>query len=293
MKTQIVIHTLPYEIDHLERLLNQLNRCSKYLSTENDIITDIVLNFNLNNWEESKIPKDFFIDKFYQLEHITKTWSSTQFHIDDNNEILGCVSHRRKVFRETTADNVLLLDTDIFFSDSFLYHILNAALLVKEITPYFVLTPQITKMWDDSWDCLVNELFINNSTSEFKTLDPFITYDCLGEVNIKPINNIKFGGGWGTLISTKLLKKIDIPDSLGHYGLEDTYIMICSSILKQRGVNVIQYVLENELLIEDNKFRLNPYTKYLSSIDKREEFKKIAHENFHNELNKFGNSLNN
>lgn len=293
MKTQIVIHTLPHEIDHLERLLIQLKRCSKYLSSENIIITDIVLNFNLNNWEESTIPKDFFIDKFYQLEAIAKTWSITQFHINETNEILGCVSHRRKAFRETVADNILLLDTDIFFSDSFLYHIINASLLVKDITKNYIITPQITKMWDDSWDCLVNDLFINNSTSEFKTIDPFITSDCLGEVNVKPINSFKFGGGWGTLISTELLRKINIPDSLGHYGLEDTYIMICSSILKQSGLNIIQYVLENELLVEDNKFRLNPYMKYLSSIDRREEFKKIAHENFQNELNKFGNSLKN
>jgi hypothetical protein len=291
MITQIAIHTLPYEIDQLERLLIQLKRNSKHLTPDNNIITDVVLNVNLNNWDDSTLPKEFFIDKFYQLEQLTKTWSTTNFYINDNNEILGCVSHRRKVFRETQADNVLVLDTDIFFSDSLLYHIINGALLIEQNSPYYVLTPQITKMWDNSWDCLVNNAFLNDSTDEFKNKDPFTIADCLGEVSIKPINDFKFGGGWGTLISVPLLKKIDIPDSLGHYGLEDTYIMICSSFLKQNGLNVNQYILENELLIEDNKFRFSPYKKYLSAIDKREEFKKIAYENFQNELNKFGSSL--
>jgi hypothetical protein len=291
MITQIAIHTLPYEIDQLERLLIQLKRNSKHLTPDNNIITDVVLNVNLNNWDNSSLSKEFFIDKFYQLEQLTKTWSTTNFHINDNNEILGCVSHRRKVFRETQADNVLVLDTDVFFSDSLLYHIINGALLIEQNSPYYVLTPQITKMWDNSWDCLVNDAFLNDSTNEFKNKDPFITADCLGEVSIKPIDGFKFGGGWGTLISVPLLRKIDIPDSLGHYGLEDTYIMICSSFLKQNGLNVNQYVLENELLIEDNRFRFSPYKKYLSAIDRREEFKKIANENFQKELNKFGSSL--
>jgi hypothetical protein len=291
MTTQIVIHTLPYEIDQLERILIQLKKSSKYIPSEYNIITDVVLNINLTNWEKSIIPKEFFIDKFYQLEQLTKTWSKTQFYVNDNNEISGCVSHRRKIFRETQADNVLIFDTDVFFSDSLLYHIISGASVIKLETPYYILTPQISKMWDNSWDCLVHNNFMNDSVEEFKTKDPIITSDCLGEVSIKSIDDFKFGGGWGTLISVPLLKKIDIPDSLGHYGLEDTFLMIGSLFLKQKGINVKQFVLENEVLVEDNKFRFNPYKKYLSVIDRREEFKKMANENFQKELNKFGSSL--
>jgi len=294
MTTQIVIHVLPYEIDQLEQILILLKKSSKYLSSDCEILVDVVLNVNLNDWDKSILPKEFFVDKFNQLEQLTKTWSLTNFKINNDESILGCVSYRRKVFKETQADNILILDTDITFSDSMLYHLINGSNIIKDITPYYILTPQIPKMWDDSWDCIVNNKFISESPGEnFKNRDPYIEAGCLGEVSIKPVDNFKFGGGWGTLISAELLKKIPIPDSLGHYGLEDTYIMICSSFLKQKGFNIVQYVLENEVLVEDNKFRFSPYKKYLTNIDKREEFKKIAHENFQKELNKFGNLINN
>jgi len=291
MTTQILIHVLPHEIDQLERILIQLKRSSKHLPSGYSFITNVVLNINLNDWANSTIPKKFFIDKFYQLEQLTKTWSKTEFYVSENNEVLGCVDHRRQVFNTTKADNVLVLDTDVFFSDSLLYHIVNGASLVKEITPLYIITPQIHKMWDNSWDELVNEKFINEPISSFKDVDAFTTADCLGEVNIKNIENFKFGGGWGTLISLPLLKMINIPESLGPYGLEDTFLMTCSSILKRKGINIMQFILENELLVEDNKFRFNPYKEYMSIIDRREEFKIIAHNNFEKELIKFGNSL--
>jgi hypothetical protein len=58
--------------------------------------------------------------------------------------------------------------------------------------------------------------------------------------------------------------------------------------MKQKGLDVIQFVLENEIITEDHLFRFNPYKNYISAIDKREEFKQIAHANFQNEINKFG-----
>ena len=36
----------------------------------------------------------------------------------------------------------------------------------------------------------------------------------------------------------------------------------------------------NEVIIENNLFRFNPYNEYLHTIDKREEYKEIANTNF-------------
>ena len=47
----------------------------------------------------------------------------------------------------------------------------------------------------------------------------------------------------------------------------------------------------NEIIVEDHLFRFNPYKNYLQTINKQEEFKKIAHENFEKEIIKFGNSI--
>jgi len=283
---QIAIHALPQEIDRLEEILIQLKNNSNHLFLENNIIVDVILNLNLVEWNKSIIPKSFFINKFYNLEKLTQTWAKTKFEINEDGIIQGCVSHRRKITNETQADAVLLLDTDIIFSPTLLFHLFCSIDVLKNITPYYILTPQITPMWDNSWDVIVNDHFKNDGIY-FQNRDSYKYAQCLGEVNLKPINHFKFGGGWATLISTPLLKHIGIPESLGHYGLEDTYIMLCSQIMKQKGMNVTQFVLENEVISEDHLFRFNPYKDYISVIDKREEFKQIAHNNFQNEIDKF------
>lgn len=286
---QILIHALPQEIDQLEQILIRLKYNSNYLTNEN-ILVDVVLNCNLIEWETSILPKSFFINKFTQLERLTKTWANTKFEINDDESIQGCVSHRRKAVSETQADALLILDTDIFFNNTLLFYISNAVELIKDTNPYYILTPQTTPMWDNTWDPIVNESFKNDGI-HFQSRDPYKYAQSLGEVNVKPIDEFKFGGGWATVISTSLIKKIGIPESLGHYGLEDTFIMYCSHMMKQKGINVTQYILENEIIVEDHLFRPNPYQKYLTIINKQEEFKKIAYSNFQNELNKFGDLL--
>ena len=287
---QIVIHTLPQEIDQLEQLLIRLKYNSIYLSNNESILVDVVLNCNLIEWDSSLIPKSFFINKFKQLEQLTKTWANTKFEINEDGTIQGCVSHRRQSIRQSQADALLILDTDIFFNDTLLYFINHAIDTLKNTDEYFILTPQTTPMWDDSWNLIVNQSF--NDNIHFQKRDPYKYLQNLGEVTVRPINGFKFGGGWATVISAPLAKKINVPDSLGHYGLEDTFIMYCSYILKEQGINVTQYILENQIIVEDHLYRFNPYKDYLTIINKQEEFKKIAHENFQNELNKFGNSLN-
>lgn len=287
---QIVIHTLPHEIDQLERVLIDLKHNANQLNESDEILVDVVLNTNLVYWQTSHIRKAFFIEKFNQLEELTKTWAKTKFEVNTDDSIQGCVSHRRKAFKETEADALLILDTDIFFSDNLLYYIINAVNVLKKDQPYFILTPQITPMWDESWNVIVNDWYKNDKI-HFQSRDPYQHNKSLGNVTVNPINGFKFSGGWATVISVPLAKKIAIPESLGHYGLEDTYIMYCSEMMKQKGIDVNQYVLENEIVIEDNLFRYSPYKTYLSLIDKQEEFKKIANLHFKNELIKFGQSI--
>jgi hypothetical protein len=289
---QIVIHTLPHEIDQLEQLLIRLKYNASHLTNGEQILVDVVLNCNLVEWNTSTLPKSFFINKFNQLEQLTKTWAETQFEVNEDGTIQGCVSHRRKSINETKSDALLILDTDIFFSNTLLYNIYNAVELLNNENPFFILTPQTTPMWDNSWDPIVSDKFKNDGI-HFQSRDPYNFIQNISEdVGIKPIEGFKFGGGWATVISTKLAKNIGIPESLGHYGLEDTFIMYCSNLMYNKGLGVLQYVLENEVIVEDHLFRFNPYKDYLTVINKQEEFKKIANFYFKEELIKFGNSLN-
>jgi hypothetical protein len=290
---QILIHTLPHEIDQLEQLLIRLKYNSNYLINDEKILVDVVLNCNLVDWNTSILPKSFFTNKFNQLEQLTKTWADTKFEVNEDGTIQGCVSHRRKSIKETESDALLILDTDIFFNNTLLYFTYNAVKTLKNENPYFILTPQTTPMWDNSWDPIVNNEFKNDGI-HFQSRDPYKYFQRLSnDVMVKPIDGFKFGGGWATVISTQLAKKIGIPESLGHYGLEDTFIMHCSYMMQQKGLGVTQYIIENEIIVEDHLYRFNPYKEFLTVINKQEEFKKIAHESFQKELIKFENSLNN
>jgi hypothetical protein len=286
---QILIHILPQEIDQLEQLLIQLKYSSNYISPEDKVIVDAVLNLNLVEWDKSTLPKSFFIDKFNNLEKLTQTWAETKFEVNEDGTIQGCVSHRRRAANYTEAKAILAADPDMVFSPTLLYHLINAIKMIPD--EYYILTPQVTPMWDESWRVLVNENYLHEPAGEgFKTRDPYKHAQCAGEVSIRPIDQFKFGGGWMTVISTPLLKYVGVPDGFGHYGLEDTFIMTCSQIMRQKGMNVRQFILENEVIVEDQLFRFNPYKQHLETINKQEEFKRNAHANFEAEVIKFVNT---
>jgi len=282
----IVTHILPQEIDCLEQMLIHLKKSSKWISYE-DFTVEIVLNNKLTNWDESKLPKKFFIDKFRFLESLTSSWCSTNFEISDGS-ILGCNDIRRRALRTSKADYIMYLDTDNIFSESLLYHIKSYTDYLLAQEGYNILTPEITRLWDNSWDVITNKEHLDTPASHenYFSRDPYIIDFTPNDVSINPINTFKFAG-WGTCIPTKLRDIIDIPDSLGSYGLDDTFVMMACSILKSKGHNIQQYTLQNEIIIENNKFRFNPYKDYLTTIDRREEFKNQAHNNFNLELQKY------
>jgi hypothetical protein len=122
-------------------------------------------------------------------------------------------------------------------------------------------------------------------------LDANIYYDSLPqleEIGVKEIPTFKFAGGWFTLISKSLLNEIGIPESFGHYGLEDTYIIECMNIMKSNNDYISQFIVENLVIGESYTQRCNEtIKKYIASKNRKDEFTKIAMNNFRNELTNF------
>jgi hypothetical protein len=287
MITQIVVHLLPYEIDWFEWQSKQLKQGSYYLEKDDKIILDVTLNLNLIDWEKSQLPKQFFIDKFLQIEKLYD-WCETQFIIDQERKCLGCNDKRRESIRSTKADNILYLDTDLLFKPEALKTIVEASKLINH--DYYIISPQTVKMWDNSWDVLVNQDYLNvpANMETYYSNDPFkIIIENQTDISLTPINQFKFGGGWFNLLSTKLLQLTDVPDSLGPYGIDDLYVMVCSDALKQKGYQIQQYVLEGIIVIENFKYRWNPYKEYLYLIDQQKNFRSQAESNLNLELTKF------
>jgi hypothetical protein len=289
MTTQIVIHLLPHEIDWFEWQSKQFKLGSYYI--QDKIIIDVTLNLNLVDWNQSQLPKQLFIDKFNQIKTLWD-WAEVKFIIDEENKCLGCDDKRREAIRSTTADNILYLDSDLLFKPELLSYTIESAKLIKN--DYYIISPQTVRMWDSSWDVITNKKHLTTPANMeiYYANDPFkIIADDIENINLNPINQFKFGGGWFNLLSTKLLKLTDIPDSFGPYGIDDLYVMICCDLMKQKKYNVQQYVLEGIVVIENFKYRWNPYKDFLYLIDKQAEFRTKAESNLQIEIQNFINKI--
>ena len=292
MKGVITIFVLPQELEDLALTLYNLKRNSIYLNPNHQYKIDITmcLSDELTNWPETKLPKEYIQERTTEL--VTKFLDWCEWELLWGGEILGCVSQRRhSLNRHQDADFFIWLDCDFVFKDITLQYMIEAYYNVKitGIIDNIILTPQFVRQWDTSWDILVNKQFLNYPLCYHESADVYKdTLPQNEDIQIKPINNIKFAGGWFTLISGKLLQEITIPESLGHYGLEDTFVIECSKILKQKGVNVSQFILEGLVIGESYTHRPNQTIKnFITSKNRKQEFTQIAQNNFPIELNKF------
>lgn len=292
MKGIISIFVMPQEIDDLALTLERLKRNSVFVDPSVKYKVDITISLSdeLTDWENSKLPKEYFKERSIELCEKYLDWCLWDLQWDNPN-ILGCVSQRRfSLQRNPDADFFIWLDTDMVFKDTTLYYATSAYQMIKNTgMDMFVVTPQFVKQWDNTWDIVANKNYWNEPINYHLNCNIYKEgLPQLEEVTVSQINGLKFAGGWFTLISKPLLDKVGIPESFGHYGLEDTFVMVCGSLIAQRGENVGQFVLENLIIGENHKNRPNQtIKKYLSVKDRKEEFKQIAHSNWEAEIKKF------
>lgn len=295
MKLVIQIFCLPYEIDDLENTLNQLRRASKYIDKTNEWIIDVCMctSNDMVNWSKSSLPKKYFEERFLKLSWQTD-WCIKNFHTSD--DIKGCVSHRRHcLLKYEHTQYFFWLDTDIIFDERTLSYMEKALQPIWDITPLNIITPEFVRIWDNTWDVLVNDDFIKEKLGYQEKANPYLDSGIRGDVSVERVENVsspqsrfKFAGGWFTCISGRLLRKIGIPESFGHYGWEDTFIMVaCEKLMRIGNDDIQQFKLKNLVVCENYKYRNNShYLNNLSVYDRRQEFKQIAESNVEKELDK-------
>lgn len=294
MKIVISIFCLPYEIDELENTINQLKKASYYLTNkEVEWYLDVTMctSSDMVNWGKSSLPKKFFEEKLMKISTSTD-WCVKYFRTSDT--IKGCVSQRRESIKShKDAHYFIWLDTDIIFDERTLSYVENSIIGVKDIT-YSIITPELVRIWDNTWDVLVNKNFINEKVGYQKIADPYECSGLKGDVSLERVENIKspqsrfkFAGGWFTCISASLLNKVGVPESFGHYGYEDTFIMVACEKLVRTGEDIQQFKIKNLVVCENYKYRNNShYINNISVYDRREEFKKLGFNSFNDELEK-------
>jgi hypothetical protein len=291
-KIVITSFVMPHELDDLERVLIELNKASKHISGNNyEFYISFSVSDYLFDWENSKVDKQFFIDKFNSLKPLTDWAGKSTYQIRD--EIIGALQTKRYAHLECKdATHFIWLDTDICFDERILFYMENAIDAIDNVDKYFI-TPEIVKYWDTTWDCLVNCNYLDKPLDYCKTNNPFVDCGEVGDVALETVfNNVpgqpqtKFGAGWFTLLSKPLLDRIPLPESMGAYGPDDTFLMWGIEKLNQTGANIHQFKLKNFIVCENYIYRnRNHYDSIIKRIDRKEEFKNKAYSVFQEELN--------
>ena len=294
MKIKISYHIMPWEIDYALLSFTQLKKTSFYLPKEVEIQIDVALNCSnyLIDWNETKLPKQFFIDKFNDLLVLLKdyTVNSIIYKGDDNYGFFDV----QKLAYESDIDYYIGLCPDVYFSEHTIPLLIESA---KQITnKHFVITPEIYKMWDNTWDEITNEKYLNIPYEDWSKGDIFkVRYDLKNDtqdVYLSKINKSKWAW-WCDLYSKEFYETIArVPDEWVGYGGWDYWSMLISEHIKSKGIDFQQYILRGQTAFEytigDLKERgfIKYYKDYFSIKTDAPNQRKIFEEQFSYYLNR-------
>ena len=296
-KTKILIQvfSLVKEIDYLERTLLLLKQNSFFIDKEKyHIILDVnfLISDYLTDWDKSIIKKDYFLNR---LEHLKKYYTNwcDECHFDTNENVKGALGYfiQNSLPKYPDVESIILLEPDVLFNPYTLNLFLESSTQAKSQSPNYIITAEYVKMWDTSWDVVVNSKFLDEPFTYRNTLDPMLDiYFINGEVNLKPLifnNNkyFKFGGGWFTMYSKSLFNLIDFPSTLDGYGPLDNYVM---DFCYNKSHLVTQYKIEN-LIITDYHNDTTYYDDYIFDHNKKQDLYQKNNDIMRNHFkNKFG-----
>jgi hypothetical protein len=250
MNIKILTHLMPWEIDYALLSFSQLKKSEKFISDEINIEFSSVLNLSSDiiDWEKSKFPKEYFISKYKDIsKNFNKIKITTK--IIDSDIFYGHFNFQKEAI-SSEVDYYITMCPDMYFGEQTLYYIIES---IKNISnKNFIITTQITKRWDQSWDVLVNENFLNIPYNEcFKTscfdVDAINMYS---SPELIPLPVFKYAG-WFDCYTKEIWERLTpVWDEWSGYGSWDTYSMLTLSLLKQRGYDIQQYLLKGQVISE-------------------------------------------
>lgn len=243
---------MPWEIDYALLTFTQFKKSKYYLPKDANIIIESCLNLSsyVINWEESKLPKEFFIEKYKQISLLLKDYNHNP-KIYDGNELYGHLNLQREGI-SPEVDYYISLCPDMYFSEQLLGYLIAATQHIPN--EYFVITPQISKLWDGSWDEITNPKYLDipyNSWSDVDTFD--IRYNSkISNNNISLISTINSKwAGWFDLYNKKFYEELcPIHDNWNGYGPWDWYSILLTGHIKNTKADFQQYLLQGETIFE-------------------------------------------
>jgi hypothetical protein len=274
---------MPWELDYALLSFTQFKKSKYYLDEKDTIEINPSLNLSsyIVNWEKSKISKDLLISRFNQYLKLLEGYKVTPI-IYEGDELYGHLDHQRDAM-SSEVDFYISVCPDMYFSEHLLPLLINSS---KQIdTKYFVLTPEIYKMWDNTWDEITNQDYLGVPYEEWNKGDIFDIRSNMKNsekgVTLETTMRSKWAG-WFDLFNKEMYENlVPIQKDWNGYGPWDWYSLMITEACKKNGVDFQQYILRGQTIFE---YPIGPlldggYTKmykdllYLNEIpDQRKTF---------------------
>jgi hypothetical protein len=284
--TLVCIHVMPHEIEMFERFMTQYHRALSYLDKNDNVTIKASLNLNplLTDWENSDLKQDFFINKFDKLFNNVPNINE----IITDTSLMGTTQQKRESIK-LNFNQFIFVDADIAFPETLLKYQIMAA---EHLQEKYIIIPQLVKLWDNSWDILVHKDFLDKNYGYYNEHKPELTYEqAITDVTLQSLPIIKFGCGMHTLYSKEFWDFIDIPQSFGGYGSEDSFAMMASSLAISKGYKINQYLLEGLYITENLTDRIPSFNQKVKNIFQKEKSKDASWQIMNQELTIFANKL--
>ena len=251
MKVKISYHIMPYEIDYALLSYIQLKKTQYYLPKDIDIEIDTVLNCSnyLIDWDKTILPKSFFIQKFNELNVLLKDYTVNP-KIYEGDKCYGLLDMQRDSY--CGADYYMNITPDMYFSEHLLPLMFESTKLIKN--KYYVVTPEIHKMWDGTWDEITNQRYMDVPYANWNDTDVFEIRHHMktdnNEVKLDPTRRSKWAW-WLDLYNREFYEDFaPVQDDWVGYGPWDWWSLMLTEYAKERGADFQEYVLRGQTIFE-------------------------------------------
>jgi len=252
MHYKITYHCMPWELDYALLSFTQFKKSRYYLTGEDTIEINPVLNLSsyLVDWKKSKIPKQLLKDRFMQYLKLLKDYK-VEATIYEGEKLYGHLDHQREAISEE-VDFYFSVCPDMYFSEQLLPLMIQSSKQIKN--KYFVLTPEISKMWDATWDEITNSDWLHVDHKEWNKVDLF---DIRAKMKVASKSVTLEGtmrskwAGWFDLYNKAMYEElVPIREDWNGYGPWDWYSLLITEFCKNKGVDFQQYILRGQTIFE-------------------------------------------
>jgi len=251
-RVKIFYLIMPWQIDYALLSYTQFKKSKYYLKDDVEITIDTHLNLSsyITDWNKSKLPKEFFIKKYNDLAVLLKDYKHNSI-IYDGEENYGLLD-MQKIAYGKEFDYYIPVCPDMYFSEHLLFSLIESAKLVQN--KYFVITPEIHKMWDYTWDEITNKEYMGIPYKSWNETDIFdIRYNLKAsnsDLYLEPTQKSKWAI-WFDLYNKAFYENLcPVHDDWVGYGPWDWYSNMLSEHVKNLGVDFQQYVLRGQTIFE-------------------------------------------